>query len=91
MAQNCWEIKKCGREPAGAKAKELGVCPAATDASSNGVNGGKNAGRVCWAVSGTLCGGKIQGSFAQKRLSCMSCEFFTHVKETEGSQFRMKR
>ncbi|MBI5445121.1 MAG: hypothetical protein HY900_28410 [Deltaproteobacteria bacterium] len=91
MAQNCWEMKKCGREPAGAKTKELGVCPAATDASSNGVNGGKNAGRICWAVSGTLCGGKVQGSFAQKRLSCMSCEFFAHVKETEGGQFRMKR
>lgn len=35
--QNCWEFKKCGREPGGAKASELGVCPAATDASSDGL------------------------------------------------------
>jgi hypothetical protein len=25
---NCWEVKKCGREPGGVKVKELGVCPA---------------------------------------------------------------
>ena len=27
---NCWEVKKCGREPGGAKVAELGVCPAST-------------------------------------------------------------
>jgi len=24
---NCWEFKKCGREPGGEKASELGICP----------------------------------------------------------------
>ncbi|MHB8764845.1 MAG: two-CW domain-containing protein [Deferrisomatales bacterium] len=89
MAINCWEAKKCGREAGGAKAKELGVCPAATDRSREGVNRGRNGGRLCWAVTGTLCGGKVQGTFAQKRLSCLSCEFFLQVKKEEGARFQM--
>ncbi len=83
MKLNCWEIKKCGREYGGSKFKELGVCPAVTDTSSDGLNSGKNAGRVCWAVVGTFCGGKVQGSFAEKKASCMSCEVFRTVKSEE--------
>ncbi len=80
---NCWESKKCGREPGGAKMSELGVCPAVTDFSCNGANGGKNGGRLCWAVTGTFCGGKVQGTFAQKQLSCMTCDFLMKVREEE--------
>lgn len=82
--QNCWEFKKCGREPGGAKVDELGICPATTDTSSDGINGGENAGRICWAVVGTFCGGKVQGSFAQKRMSCLNCDLFKLVMEEEG-------
>jgi len=89
MAKNCWEAKNCGRQTGGAKTAELGVCPAASDAASNGINNGKNAGRFCWAVTGTLCGGQVQGTFAQKRLSCLSCEFFQAVKQEEGKNFMM--
>ena len=84
--QNCWEIKNCGREPGGAKNGELGVCPAATDASCNGINNGKNAGRICWAIAGTFCGGKVQGDFAQKSVSCMSCDVFKQIKTEEGAE-----
>ncbi len=87
---NCWEFKKCGREPGGEKIAELGLCPAASEESTDGVNEGKNAGRVCWAVAGTFCGGKVQGTFAEKYLSCMACDFFKLVKEQEGaSNFHM--
>ncbi len=82
--QNCWEFKKCGREPGGAKVKDLGICPATTDTSSHGINGGINAGRICWAVAGTFCGGKVQGSFAQKRMSCLNCDLFKLVMQEEG-------
>lgn len=81
---NCWEIKKCGREPNGSKSQELGVCPAADDASSNGINSGKNGGRICWAVAGSFCGGKVQGNYAQKSVSCMTCDVFKQVKAEEG-------
>ncbi len=84
--QNCWEFKKCGREPGGEKVKELGICPAATDTGCDTLNDGKNAGRICWALAGTFCGGKVQGSFAQKQVSCMSCEFYKKVKDEEGTE-----
>jgi len=87
--KNCWELKDCGRGPGGSKVAELGVCPAATDTSFDGLNHGKNGGRICWAVAGTLCGGKVQGSFTDKQLSCMSCDVYLKIKEEEGSGFVM--
>lgn len=84
MKQNCWEVKKCGREPGGAKSKELGVCAAATAVTFNGKNGGKNGGRQCWRVAGTLCGGKVQGEYAAKAASCMVCEFFKQKKPQDS-------
>jgi hypothetical protein len=84
---NCWEFKKCGREPGGVKATELGICAAATEASVSGSNNGKNGGRSCWAIAGTLCGGAVQGSFAEKLGNCMKCEFYKLVGAEEGSGF----
>ncbi len=79
MNQNCWEATKCGRELNGSKVKELGVCPAATFKIVNGINDGTNGGRACWVVAGTLCEGKIQGSFATKVMNCMNCNFYKEV------------
>ncbi len=81
---NCWEIKKCGREPSGAKTEEFGVCPAASEASMTGINRGVNAGRICWAVAGTLCGGEVQGEFATKLANCVTCEFYDKVLNEES-------
>jgi len=81
---NCWEFKKCGREPGGAKAVELGVCPAATEVRTHGTNSGQNGGRACWALTGTLCGGQVQGTFAMKLGNCIGCEFFRLVAAEEG-------
>ena len=83
--KNCWEVKKCGREPGGAKVKELGICPASTEKRTDGINEGKNAGRACWALAGTFCGGKVQGSFAAKMSNCMACDFYKEVQKEEGS------
>jgi CRP-like cAMP-binding protein len=82
---NCWEYMKCGRGPGGSKVAELGICPAATDTSYDGINFGKSAGRFCWAVAGTLCDGQVQGTFAEKRISCISCDFFKLVQQEEGA------
>ena len=88
--KNCWEFKNCGRIPGGSKEKELGICPAYKHTGSgSGANNGTCAGRICWAVSGTLCGGKVQGMFAQKLTNCMACEFYKLVREEEGTGFRM--
>ncbi len=87
--QNCWEFKKCGKEPGGAKVSEFGVCPSATDTSANRLNGGENAGRICWAIAGTFCDGKVQGVFAEKKNTCIGCDFFCKVNEEEGKKFKI--
>jgi len=55
---NCWDFKKCGREPDGENIAECGVCPAATE-------GGDNGGRACWVVAGTSCKGGAEGKEIQ--------------------------
>lgn len=84
---NCWEFKKCGREPQGARVQELGVCPAAQEAVLDGVHGGVKSGRSCWIVAGTYCKGEVQGSFAQKYHNCSQCDFYKSVKAEEGFGF----
>jgi tRNA A-37 threonylcarbamoyl transferase component Bud32 len=81
---NCWEVMACGREPGGKKALESGACPAAADKTFDSIHSGKCGGRICWAVTGTLCGDCQQGSFAEKRPSCLECDFFQMVQEEEG-------
>lgn len=42
--------------------------------------------------SGTLCDGKVQGTFAAKIMDCLNCEFYELVRKEEGPDFkRVKR
>lgn len=84
---NCWEHKKCGRQPGGAKVEELGLCPAATEERYQGANNGEYGGRACWVISGTLCGGKLQGTYAAKSKNCLECDFYIAVRKEEGRDF----
>lgn len=70
---NCWEFKKCGREQGGAKARELGVCPSYP-----------HNGTSCARVAGTLCGGKVQGTFATKLANCLQCDFYKSTSYTRA-------
>ncbi len=88
--ENCWEFMHCGREPGGRKVVEFGECPVATNAEFDGVNGGQNGGRFCWAISGSYCKGEIQGTFARKFSSCLVCPFFVVTSEDEGRLFALK-
>jgi len=83
LKQNCWDFKKCGRTPDGAHADDLGVCPVTTYTVLNNVHGGRNAGRSCWVVTGSLCGGKVQGNEEQKRTICWGCDFLKLVRDEE--------
>ena len=85
--QNCWEFMKCGREPNGSNADNLGVCPASTAESQNNINNGVNAGRFCWKVAGTLCFDTTKGTYASSIASCLQCPFFKKVKAEEGKYF----
>jgi hypothetical protein len=81
--QNCWEFKGCERGPGGSEE----LCPAASNTKLDGVHGGTNCGRACWAVAGTYCGGNPQGSFAQKISDCSLCDFYRTVRAEEGQRF----
>ncbi len=70
-------------------AGELGVCPAARPGPHSGMNGGAEGGRICWSVAGTLCDGKVRGSFASKRSTCTDCEVFKRVQQEEGERFHL--
>ena len=69
---------------------ELEVCPASTEKKLDGVNLGINAGRACWALAGTFCKGKIQGTFASKLHDCLECDFYQLVRKEEGKKFKMR-
>ena len=87
MKTNCWEIKKCGREAGGKNASILGICPASTEARLHGVHGGQNAGRACWIVKATLCGGEQQGGYGEKFKNCQRCEVFAKIHDEEGMNY----
>jgi hypothetical protein len=79
---NCWEFMKCGREPKGRRARELGPCPAATNTAINGLNGGINGGRMCWAIVGTYSLDEdTRGYHKGNNYHCYDCDFHRKVKE----------
>jgi hypothetical protein len=85
---NCWEFKRCGREMGGHN-QALKICPAAMTKELHKAHGGTHAGRACWVVAGTMCGGEPQGTFAQKYRNCEKCDFYHKVKEEEGMGFEL--
>ncbi len=86
---NCWELMQCGREPGGIRTGQLGVCPASTEQRLDGTHNGKNAGRACWVVAGTLCKGEVQGLFAKKYQECSRCRFYVQVRDEEFPRFTL--
>ena len=83
---NCWEYQRCGKEPGGARSSR-GVCPAALETTLDGANHGNNGGRSCWVVSGTLCNGRVHGSYEDKACECRKCAFMTRVEVEESLAF----
>lgn len=85
--QNCWEFKSCKRAPSQGKIEDPGICPAATNKIVDGLNDGKCGGRCCWAIAGTFCGDKVQGTFAMKQRNCLKCTFFKNVIREQGANY----
>lgn len=85
---NCWEFMGCGLHVSSSSTdSQYPVCPAYTEKRFNGVHGGKNAGRVCWLVSNTMCNSSIQGACEQKYPTCMTCDFYRYVMDEEETAF----
>lgn len=81
---NCWDFKKCGREPGGEKTTELGVCPATTLTEANGFLDGVNGGKACVYITGTFCSGVLQGTHKEKEKECAKCDFYKLLKKEHG-------
>lgn len=45
------------------------LCPAVTE----------NAGKSCWLVPKTLCGGNVHGEHTQRTKSCEGCAFYIYI------------
>lgn len=84
---NCWEFMKCGRSPFEGPVDEKAICPVALEARLDGIHGGKNAGRACWAVGRSMCEGRLQGSPSQKFGDCLKCPFYGILKKEEGEHY----
>lgn len=74
--QNCWEITNCGRHKGGLKEDELGECIASRE----------GMGHSCWAIAGTMCGGVITGTAAQKRTTCLICQVYKSYNRLNGAK-----
>jgi len=86
---NCWEFNRCGRGLNGGRDSSRGVCPTATAKKADGVHGGRNGGRVCWAIAGTLCDGRVAGTYAAKIATCAACDFHRLVQQEEHVDFHI--
>jgi two-component system NtrC family sensor kinase len=58
--QHCWEYMGCNQD-----VNHTENCPAYP-----------HFGRICWAVAGTLCSGRVQGTYAQKIHDCHGCGYY---------------
>ena len=80
---NCWEYMECGREPGGFEVQKYGICSSSASVEADGMNDGKNGGRICWAIAGTFINGKVTGKYADQKYSCINCDFFKLVSDEQ--------
>ena len=80
---NCWEFKKCGREPNGKNVFWFGVCPAATEHRADGIHDGMNGGRCCWVIKASH---RQLGMFeccSGESVECHTCDFYAMIKDSK--------
>jgi hypothetical protein len=65
----CWECLGCGIETDPSRR-----CPAYP-----------YFGRTCWAIAGTMCQGKVMGTYAEKTNDCKQCPFFQRCQSTDDT------
>jgi len=72
-----WKTAQASEADSGVRCWEVMNCP--------GERRGKcpaypEDGNGCWTVTGTLCGGKMQGSYKEKMAGCRRCDVYRMVK-----------
>lgn len=92
MPMNCWEFNKCGKNPSSRSSEQGEECPTEKFIEYDGINRGKNGGRYCWRIPGTLCSihdGRPIPNWADKMKDCVHCEFFKKVRSEEGDEVKI--
>ncbi|MFW3145826.1 MAG: two-CW domain-containing protein [Thermoplasmatota archaeon] len=83
MGENCWEIKRCGREPGGERASDLGICPASRNSELDCMNSGECAGRACWRIKEPIMGGTLLPHWSDPDRDCLVCPVLVKVRNEE--------
>jgi hypothetical protein len=91
MVMNCWEFRRCGREPGGRLASQEGVCRAAVYEPADGYLGGTNGGTACCFIKGTVCeeSRHHQATYRGKSEGCWDCAFYRMLRREHGPAFSM--
>ena len=84
---NCWEFKKCGREPDGENVSVFGGCPVPVAIGFDGINNGKNGGRSCWIIRESACEQIMRKCCVQELIECRQCGFYASVKKRRVEQY----
>jgi CheY-like chemotaxis protein len=84
---NCWEFRKCGKTPFDGTTDRANICPVSIEVQLDGIHGGKNAGRACWTIAGSMCDNGLQGSVFEKYNTCEKCSFYLALKEEETHNY----
>lgn len=84
---NCWEYQGCGLGPLSEDEAPRPVCSAALAEELDGVHGGTNGGRACWAIADTMCEG-CEGMTVEEKYAttCRKCALHYRVEIEEGLQ-----
>ncbi len=69
----CWQYIKCGIEKDPTRR-----CPAYP-----------YFGRICWAIAGTMCEGRVMGTYAEKIHECKNCPFYQKCHGIAGKDEQM--
>ena len=78
---NCWEFKKCEREPDGKNSEKLCVCEASVENKFDGINHGNNAGRYCWKVKISEENQNEAAETLSAIMTCIECDFSLKSKQ----------
>lgn len=82
---NCWDFQGCEHGAGGNGGRPEGqCCRAFREEILDGVNGGLNGGRACWAVAGSLA---VDLGACTCRGPCVRCRFRKTVFQEEAGDF----
>jgi len=84
---NCWQFKKCGREPGGKDALQSGICPVALETEADGLHNGENGGRCCWVLTDSACQENPHDLCLETIRKCRECDFYLFIEKSEKLLF----